>query len=50
MSNLTENPTDWLQRLFEDEYCPECGGDWFDHDAIPFFGNWFARCKGEPRD
>ncbi len=35
----------FLQELFECEFCYECHGDIEHHDAIPFLGNWFARCK-----
>lgn len=45
MSNLTIPPEQWLKEMFEFEYCAECGGDAQDHDAVPFGGNWFARCK-----
>jgi hypothetical protein len=44
MSNLAIDPTEWLQELFEFEYCSECLLDWDAHTAIPFMGNWFARC------
>jgi len=45
---------EFLEKLFEFEYCAECGGDVEDHDAIPMnLGHysgwqilWFARCKG----
>ena len=44
--NITEETgQEWMRRLFEYEWCEECGGDERDHDAIPFMGNWFARCK-----
>jgi len=46
--NLDENPTEWLEHLFEDEYCAECGGDTTHHTPIPFMGNWFARCDYPP--
>ena len=45
MSNLNEDPKEWLEKLFEDSYCEECGGDTIHHDAIPFVEYWFARCK-----
>ena len=48
MSNLTTPAAEWLADLFEFEYCAECGGDACDHTAIPFLGNWFARCNKEP--
>lgn len=47
MGNLSIPPAEWLKEQFEYEYCAECGGDAEDHDAIPFLGNWFARCKKE---
>lgn len=50
MSNLIQDPTEWLTELFEYEYCDECGGDTEDHDAVPFMGNWFARCKPDAVD
>ncbi len=34
----------WLKELFECEYCSCCGGDAEHHTAVPFIGNWFARC------
>lgn len=45
MSNLGTPSAEWLVELFEYEYCAECGGDADDHAAIPFLGNWFARCE-----
>lgn len=45
MSNLDMDPDEWLKELFEWEYCDECRGDERHHDAIPFMGNWFARCR-----
>lgn len=50
MSNLTIPPHEWLAELFETEYCAECGGDACHHTAIPFLGNWFARCDHAPSD
>lgn len=44
MSNLHVPPEIWLAELFETEYCEECGGDAEHHTAVPFMGNWFARC------
>lgn len=44
MSNLKTRPDAWLARQFECEYCAECGGDAQHHTAVPFLGNWFARC------
>ena len=45
-----ETAEEWGKRLFEFSYCEECGGDYEDHDIIPFLGNWFARCKGTDID
>jgi hypothetical protein len=42
--NLSQEPEDWLKDLFEFEFCAECGGDAQHHTAVPFLGNWFARC------
>lgn len=50
MSNLHESPKKWLARLFEFNYCEECGGDVQHHTAVPFMGNWFARCDYPPPD
>lgn len=36
---------EWGKHQFDYEYCSNCGGDWDDHDYIPFLGGWFARCK-----
>lgn len=47
MSNLNIPPDKWLEELFECEYCSDCGGDAEDHIAIPFLGNWFARCLAD---
>jgi hypothetical protein len=44
VSNLNIDPTEWLEELFFDEYCYECLGDVEHHTAVPFVGNWFARC------
>ena len=30
---MNESPDEWLERLFEFEYCPECGGDADDHEV-----------------
>lgn len=48
MSNLHIPPDEWLAELFESEYCAECSGDACHHTAIPFLGNWFARCNHAP--
>ena len=45
MSNLSIPANTWLKELFKYEYCNDCGGDTEHHDAIPFVGNWFAKCK-----
>jgi hypothetical protein len=50
MSNLSTPPDEWLADLFEYEYCAECGGDACHHTAIPFMGNWFARCDYPPAE
>jgi hypothetical protein len=42
--NLDQDPFEWLALLFRSEFCAECGGDAQHHTAIPFNGNWFARC------
>jgi hypothetical protein len=47
--NLNQEPAEWLKEQFEFEYCAECDGDAEHHTAIPFMGNWFARCNC-PRD
>lgn len=49
MSNLATDPAEWLESLFEFEFCFDCGGDAQHHTAVPFIGNWFARCDC-PRD
>ena len=41
---------EWAERLFESEYCDECGGDAEHHSAVAFMGNWFARCVWPPDD
>jgi hypothetical protein len=46
-----ETPQQWLERQFEFEFCPECGGDAEHHDVIssfPFPGTNFAACKYPP--
>jgi len=44
---MKEPPEEWLERLFEYEFCAECGGDAEDHEIciVPGIGNYFARCK-----
>ena len=43
---MDETPEEWLEQLFEFEYCAECGGDAADHEVclVPGIGNYFARC------
>lgn len=55
-ARLTEpyqTPEEFLEHLFRDEYCAECGGD-AEHHAVlsnfPFMGTFFAKCKFEPDD
>jgi len=48
MTNLTTPATEWLREQFEFEWCADCGRDHRHHTAIPFMGNWFARCDLEP--
>lgn len=38
-------PEEWLERLFEFEYCSECGRDADEHEVVGILGNYFARCK-----
>ena len=37
---------EWLEDLFEFEFCAECGGDAEDHEVciVPGMGTFFARC------
>lgn len=35
---------EFLDEHFEYAYCECCGRDKEDHTAVPFMGNWFARC------
>jgi len=46
-TNMGETPEEWLGRLFEYEYCAECGGDAEDHVVclVPGMGTYFARCR-----
>jgi hypothetical protein len=39
---------EWLQRMFESEYCDYCGLDVEDHTATMFLGNFFAYCHNGP--
>ena len=43
---MSESPEEWLGRLFEFEFCAECGGDAEDHEVciVPGMGTYFARC------
>jgi hypothetical protein len=49
-SNLTTPASQWLAETFEFEFCEECGGDACHHTAVPFMGNWFARCDYPPAE
>ncbi len=42
--NLTIDPRTWLHEQFTNESCAECDGDAEHHEAVPFVGNWFAKC------
>ena len=44
---MSETPEAWIERLFEFNYCDECGGDVDDHEVcvVPGIGNYFARCR-----
>ena len=44
---MSETPEEWLERLFEFEFCAECGGDAEDHEVciVPGIGTYFARCR-----
>lgn len=46
--NLNEDPAEWLREQFRHEWCAECGRDHRHHTAIPFMGNWFAKCTRKP--
>ena len=46
--NLNEDPAEWLREQFRYEWCGECGRDQRHHLAVPFMGNWFAKCLCEP--
>jgi hypothetical protein len=43
---MSETPDEWLERLFEFNYCDECGKDAEDHEVcvVPGTGTNFARC------
>lgn len=42
---------EWLESLFEFEYCAECGHDTEDHVVtFDMFGLFHATCTKEPRD
>ena len=41
--------SEWLEMMFEFNYCEECGRDTPDHKAVPFMGHWFAYCLKEPQ-
>ena len=38
---------EWLEHFFEFQRCDNCGHDIEEHTAVPFLGNWFARCDKE---
>lgn len=44
------NPDTFLRELFEFDFCEFCGGDHQHHVALPFLGNWFARCCFPPNE
>jgi hypothetical protein len=46
--NLAEDPAEWLREQFRHEWCAACGRDQRHHLAVPFMGNWFAKCLREP--
>lgn len=48
MASQYEPAEAWLIEQFEFEWCAECGRDHRHHTAVPFLGNWFARCDREP--
>lgn len=52
MENIErQTPEEFLEHLFEDEYCAECGGDAQHHLVLsdfPFPDTFFAKCKFEP--
>lgn len=35
----------WADRLFEFEFCEQCGGDTEDHTPLLVMGHWVAMCK-----
>lgn len=35
----------WADRLFEFEFCEQCGGDTEDHTPLLVLGRWVAMCK-----
>lgn len=43
---MTETPDEWINKLFEFNFCDVCGGDVEDHEVclVPGFGTYFARC------
>lgn len=47
--NLSTPANEWLSEQFEFEWCAECGRGAAGHTAIPFMGNWFARCDHAPQ-
>jgi hypothetical protein len=53
---MIETPDEWLNELFEFNFCDVCGGDVEDHDVclVPGIGTYFARCRrangGDPTE
>ena len=43
---MDETPEEWLENLYEFEFCQECGFDAEDHEVciVPVTGSYFARC------
>lgn len=43
---MTETPDEWINELFEFNFCDVCGGDVEDHEVclVPGMGTYFARC------
>ena len=53
MAEPEQTAEEFLERLFCDEYCAECGGDAEHHVVVsdfPFPGTYFAKCKFPPDD
>ena len=41
----SETFTEWANRLFEFEFCENCGGDTEDHFPLLVNEHWVAMCK-----